>query len=342
MVMDELLTQKIRSSRQVKITRRAGESMGWNRELEPDGRGGSISCRTYFLVGSECRFTCSMCDLWKYTLKEARTPVGSISSQIEELNRQVHLESPSGRKEWVKLYNASNFFDPFNIDTSEYPSISRGCVDFERVVVENHASMLISPKTRDLVRRFRDLIPCELEIAMGLETIDPIGMKWLNKSMKLEHFQEAVEFLKHEGIRVRAFVLLQPLGCILDESIDWAVRSCRQAARWGAERVCLIPTRPGNGFVEISANELGWKPPTARQLEQAFGLLFQGKTGESMSGSSVPIYTVDLWDWDSMLGICKDCSRQRFERLQQMNLTQQMVVEKSFEECACCVQIPLN
>jgi len=340
--MGELLTERIRSYRSAKIARRVGEPMGWNRELEPDGRGGTISSRTYVLVGPECRFTCSMGDLWKYTFQQARTPAGSISSQIEELNRQVLSGGSSGNKEWVKLYNASNFFDPLNIDTSEDPSISRGCDDFQRVVVENHASMLISPKTRDLVRRFRDLLPCELEIAMGLETIDPIGMKWLNKSMKLEHFQEAVEFLNHEGIGVRAFVLLQPLGCILEESIDWAVRSSRQAARWGAERICLIPTRPGNGFVENSATQLGWKPPTAWQLEQAFGLLFEDGKGESMSGSSVPIYTVDLWDWDSMLDICEGCSRRRFERLQRMNLTQQMVVEKSFEECAYCVQTPLN
>jgi len=340
--MDEWLTKKIRSLRPVKAARNSGEPMGWNRESEPDGRGGSISCRTYFLVGSECRFTCSMCDLWKYTLQETKTPVGSISAQIEELNRRLLQERPMGKKEWVKLYNASNFFDPFNIDPSEYSSISSGCSDFERVVVENHASMLISPKTQDLVKRFRDLLPCDLEVAMGLETIDPLGMKWLNKSMRLEQFQQAVEFLKHEGILVRAFVLLQPLGCILDESIDWAVRSCRQASSWGAERVCLIPTRPGNGFVDISSNELGWKPPTAWQLEQVFEKLLQDLQGKPISSSSSTIYTVDLWDWDSMLGICEGCSRRRFERLQRMNLTQQMVVEKSFEECAYCVQTPLN
>jgi len=276
-----------------------------------------------------------MCDLWKYTLQEARTPAGSISSQIEELNRQVLSEGSSGNKEWVKLYNASNFFDPLNIDTSEYPSISRGCDDFQRVVVENHASMLISPKTRDLVRRFRDLLPCELEIAMGLETIDPIGMKWLNKSMSLDQFEQAVEFLIHEEILVRSFVLLQPLGTPIDESVEWAVKSCQQASSWGAQRVSLIPTRSGNGFVESVSNELTWKPPTARQLESAFEALLGSSQANEFGDSRSSIFTVDLWDWKTLAGTCAACSQLRLDRLERMNHRQELIERNQPPDCKC-------
>jgi radical SAM enzyme (TIGR01210 family) len=200
--------------------------MGWAQELEPDGHGNLISALTYFLLGSECRFSCSMCDLWKYTLDAKKTPVGSLTLQIENLHRRIAHESPNRNpREWLKLYNASNFFDPANVDPSEHATIAQWCRGFERVIVENHAALLARQNIRDSVLRFRDLLDGELEIAMGLETIDPQGRKWLNKSMSLDQFAKAVEFLGTEAIHVRAFVLLQPLGTPLADSVDWAVRS---------------------------------------------------------------------------------------------------------------------
>lgn len=336
--MSDSLTKWIREHRPAKPARVAGTAMGWHQEWEPDGCSGTIPCRTYFLVGSECRFTCSMCDLWKYTLQDPRTPPGSISKQIQELNRSNNLESSSNRDGWIKLYNASNYFDPANIDTSEYSEIANQCEGFGRVIVENHASMLVSPKTQDLVRRFRDLLSCPLEVAMGLETIDPNGIKWLNKSMTLDHFQQAVDFLHGEGIYVRAFVLLQPLGTMEKEAVDWAVRTCQKAADWGVQRICLIPTRPGNGFVDSMATELGWNPPTACQLEDAFEVLIQERHRKAEAGRFASIFTVDLWDWNSMSGRCGRCSQRRFERLEQMNLSQKKVIDDDAKECSCAAR----
>ncbi|MFM7928419.1 MAG: hypothetical protein ACKO9Q_11965, partial [Pirellula sp.] len=152
--MDESLSSKIRSLRPAKPLRTAGESMGWTGEQEPDGLGGLVSCRTYFLVGSECRFTCSMCDLWKYTLREPNTPNDSLAVQIQTLHDQVSVERRSAaHPEWIKLYNASNFFDPANVPPDELDSIAKLCNGFQRVVVENHASLLSSKKIQDSVCR---------------------------------------------------------------------------------------------------------------------------------------------------------------------------------------------
>ena len=333
--MHESLTSQIRSARPPKVLRKAGESMGWVREQEPDSQGGLVSSRTYFLVGSECRFSCSMCDLWKYTLIEGRTPVGSLSAQIEEISHRISQESSVATGgEWLKLYNASNFFDPANVDPQEYESIAKQCEGFDRVVVENHAALLSSNKTQELVRRFRDMLSGDLEVAMGLETIDPLGMKWLNKAMTLEDFEHAVRFLGGEGIYVRAFVLLQPLGTPCEESVEWAVRSCQQATRWGAHRVSLIPTRAGNGFVETVATKIGWMPPTVADLERAFETLLRDRPENPSQGSSASIYTVDLWDWESIAGTCLICSRDRCERLQQMNYTQRLS-ETMIHGCRC-------
>jgi len=334
--MDKSLTGKIRSARPPKIPRVAGQSMGWAQELEPDGHGNLISALTYFLVGSECRFSCSMCDLWKYTLDAKKTPVGSVTLQIEDLHRRIARESPNRNpREWLKLYNASNFFDPANVDPSEHATVAQWCRGFERVIVENHAALLARRNIRDSVLRFRDLLDGELEIAMGLETIDPQGRKWLNKSMSLDQFAKAVEFLGTEAIHVRAFVLLQPLGTPLADSVDWAVRSSQWAAQCGANRICLIPTRTGNGFIQGVAKQFAWQPPTARQLEQAFEKLLQDRLGQSALETSEVIYTVDLWDWDSMLGKCSTCSEPRHERLKQMNYSQCFQSDVSSHLCDC-------
>ena len=334
--MDESLSRKVRRFRPAKPLRTAGESMGWTSEQEPDGFGGLVSCRTYFLVGSECRFTCSMCDLWKYTLREPNTPLGSLAVQIQTLHDQVSMEGqPAASPEWIKLYNASNFFDPANVPPDEFDSIAKLCNGFQRVVVENHASLLSSKKTQDSACRFRDLIDGQLEVAMGLETIDPNGIKWLNKSMSLDQFEQAVEFLINEEILVRSFVLLQPLGTQIDESVEWAFKSCRHAAAWGSQRVSLIPTRGGNGFVESVAKELHWKPPTARQLECAFEALLGSSKANGFRESRSSIYTVDLWDWKTLAGTCDACSQPRLDRLERMNHQQKLIDRNQPPDCNC-------
>ena len=116
------LATVIRRVRPAKPLRRVGESMGFVQEDEPDGQGGVVATRTYFLVGSECRFSCSMCDLWKYTLDDSVTPLGSLVAQIDALEQQCSSVQRQGfegasetGKEWLKLYNAANFFDERNV-----------------------------------------------------------------------------------------------------------------------------------------------------------------------------------------------------------------------------------
>jgi hypothetical protein len=195
--------------------------------------------------------------------------------------------------------------------------------------------MMASKKTQDSVLRFRDLIEGPLEVAMGLETMDPNAMKWLNKSMSLEQFQKAVEFLNGEEIFVRSFVLLQPLGTRVDESVEWALKSCRQAAAWGSQRVSLIPTRSGNGFVENVATQIGWEPPTASQLETAFNALLVSPQEKGVHGARSSIYTVDLWDWKTLAGTCEVCSQWRHDRLERMNQLQRVLESHPPRACTC-------
>ena len=73
--------------------------------------------------------------------------------------------------------------------------------------------------------RFRDLLAGSLEVALGLETVHPQVLPRLNKKFTLRHFARAVEFLRKEGISVRAFVLVKPPFMDETEGLEWAVKS---------------------------------------------------------------------------------------------------------------------
>ena len=353
----------IRGVRPAKPLRRAGESMGFVRENEPDGQGGVVATRTYFLVGSECRYSCSMCDLWKYTLKESVTPLGSLVAQIDDLEQQCasiqqkEYELPLVRgNEWLKLYNAANFFDERNVASLERQWIADRCARYSRVIVENHAALFQSKSVQQETLRFRDRLKGDLEVALGLETIDPCAMKVLNKSMRLEQFEAAIDFLRRESIHSRAFILLGPPGTAAQEQKDWALKTCLQATRWGVGRSCVIPTRKGNGWTDLQFANGEWVPPQAEDLEDVLDELLISRTIESRSTplTSVvrPVYTVDLWDWELLTGPCTRrassehiaesssswgmaCRTVRKHRLEQMNLLQEIVPRVYRDECLC-------
>ncbi len=208
-------------------------------ERRPGGR--VERALTIFLAGSECPFTCSFCDLWRWTI-DGPTPRGALPRQIEDAI--VAADAPRGDR--IKLYNASNFFDRRAVPPEDVPSIAALCAPFGGVTVESHANTI-----GDATLRFAELLDGRLEVAMGLETIHPVATRHLNKRLDLDRFERAARFLaaeRHRPARVRA---------------AWrAVRSRRRSRRLdGAQRAstrrtsarpscAIIPVRGGNGELE--------------------------------------------------------------------------------------------
>jgi len=289
-------------------------------ENEPIDGGAIVPTVTYFLTGSECRYTCSMCDLWKYTTGDntsggntavGNTVAGSLPRQIQSLHED-HNAIERG-VQWIKLYNASNFFDTANVPDEDLDSIASLCHGFQRVIVENHAALLGSATVRQRILRFQERIDGELEIAMGLESIEPEAVRLLNKKMSLEQYADACQFLRDSGIHARAFVLLQPPGSITATSVEWTVKSCQWAFSCGIERCSIIPTRPGNGFTDTMMACGLWQPPLAKQLEDTMDAVLLQLLSEGR------IATVDLWDWERISGTCEQCRGPRRLRLEAMN-----------------------
>jgi hypothetical protein len=266
-------------------------------ERRPDGT--IERALTIFLAGAECPFTCSFCDLWRYTI-DGPTPVGALPRQIADTLAALD-ESPAR----VKLYNASNFFDRRAVPVGDLPRIAELCAPFGGVTVESHAST-VGPTTLDFAHRVESL-----EVAIGLETIHAEAMAHLNKRLDLDRFDGAASFLMANGIALRVFVLLGAPYVPREASIEWAVRSAEYAARRGAAVVSIIPVRGGNGEMERLAGLGQFTPPTLAELESAL---------DCCVGWGSTAVTADLWDAER-LAACAQCRDARIERMRRINVT---------------------
>lgn len=256
---------------------------------------------TVFLAGAECPFTCSFCDLWRWTL-DGPTPRGALPVQLGRALEELQEPLP----ERLKLYNASNFFDRRAVPPEDLPRIAELAAPFRAVTVESHASMIDAD-----VLAFQDLVCGTLEVAMGLETIHPVAMAHLNKRLDLAQFDRAVAFLGEHRIDVRVFVLLGAPHVPPAESIEWTVRTVEYAAARGAARIAIIPVRGGNGELERLQALGDFVPPTLAQLERAL---------EQCLPIRSAVVTADIWDIER-LPACETCRAQRVARIQSMNLS---------------------
>jgi radical SAM enzyme (TIGR01210 family) len=258
---------------------------------------------TVFLAGAECPFTCSFCDLWRWTL-DGPTPPGALPTQVARVLGGLAPEEPLPDR--LKLYNASNFFDHRAVPPEDMPALAELARPFAAVTVESHANM-IGPPVLEFARR----IPGRLEVAVGLETIHPAAAGHLNKRMDLTGFDRAAAFLAEHDIDLRVFVLLGTPYVDPKESVEWTVRTAEYAANRGAAAIALIPVRGGNGEMERLAALGHFAPPPLRQLEDAL---------DRCVGLAPAAVAADLWDVDR-LDACGECGPPRVERLRRMNLT---------------------
>jgi archaeosine synthase beta-subunit len=263
--------------------------------------GGKIErALTVFLTGAECPFTCSFCDLWKWTL-DGPTPPGALTRQLESVLQS--LDDP--RPDRIKLYNASNFFDPRAVPPEDLLGIASLVAPFAAITVESHANT-IGPKTLAFARQ----ISGRLEVAVGLETIHPVAGAQLNKRLDLARFDSAARFLSANGIDLRVFALLGAPFVPAEETVAWTVRTVEYSVERGASVVSIIPVRGGNGEMERLQALGHFTPPTFAQLEESLDLCLQFTSA---------VVTADLWDVDR-LPACGHCRVERVERLRRLNV----------------------
>lgn len=278
-------------------------------ERQKDGKIRQVN--TIFLTNSECPFTCVMCDLWKNTL-DTPTPAGAIPVQIEKALNEL----PDA--EVIKLYNSGNFFDRKAIPECDYDDIARLLSGYERIIVENHPKL-----TGSFIADFNDLLPGQLEIAMGIETLHPDVLQKLNKNFTEQDVVNATRFLNKLNIDMRAFLLLNP-PFLTDQKENemWILSSQEKLFDMGFSACTLIPTRTGNGIMEQLKKEGRYRAPDLKSLERVFE--------QSLIRSRGRVFA-DTWDL-SLFSDCEHCFESRVQRLEHMNLHQR--IEASID-CMC-------
>ena len=319
----------------------------WLVEPEMTAAGAVENVATIFLTNRECPYRCLYCDLWKNTTDD-RVPAGAIPRQIDHALARL----PPARH--IKLYNSGNFFDRQAIPPDDYAAIAVAVAKFNTVIVENHPNLCGNAclEFRDLLiesakRTSAVTVGCEtetfmqerpgavqheswhapqLEVALGLETVHPEILPRLNKQMTGDDFRRACEFLRAEGIALRAFILLKPPFMDESECVDWAIKSIEFAFECGVRVCSVIPTRAGNGALELLERDGRFSPPRLESLEEtlALGLEFVSTAGRGR-------VFVDLWD-AARLCACPRCGPRRVARLRQMNLSQRILPAI---ECSC-------
>jgi archaeosine synthase beta-subunit len=278
-------------------------------EVSPSGE--ILPVATIFLTNRECPWRCVMCDLWRNTLTTS-IPAGAIPAQMDFALSQL---SPA---RVMKLYNSGSFFDTRAIPVEDHAAIALRAGNFERLIVESHPALI-----GDHCLRFRDGLKCQLEIAMGLETVHPDILPKLNKRMTLDQFSTATTFLQAHDIDLRVFVLVQPPFMHPDEAVHWAQHSVDFAFDCGATAVTLIPTRGGNGAMEALSATQQYSPPRLETLEASFRYGLELKRGRVFA---------DLWD-AGKIPSCPTCRIPRIARLHQMNLSQTNLAPARCQSC---------
>jgi len=311
-------TREIRSLRPPMPGVDAWRPLGHRWDVERSSRIELRRALTVFLAGAECRFTCIFCDLWRHTVDGA-TPAGALPTQLEIALTAAREAVTPEAEDAIKLYNASNFFDPRAVPPADDAELARLCSGFARVTVETHARLL-----GERAERFAAMLDGRLEIAMGLETIHPTVFPRLNKGMDLEDFRASVSWAREREIGVRAFVLVGLPWVPAHEFAAWAVRSVEYAASIGVDRISLIPLRTGNGALDALSKSGDLGPVRIRHLEEAMR-----SSLERVRGSVV--VEADVWDLDSF-STCELCLGQRAARLATANLKQEVAPPV---DCGC-------
>jgi radical SAM enzyme (TIGR01210 family) len=277
----------------------------WIVEKEISSSGIVEDVLTIFLTNRECPFHCLMCDLWKNTI-DYTLPEGKVSGQIEWVLNQA----PAVKH--VKLYNSGSFFDPGAIPFREHQRIGALLNGFQTVIVESHPAFI-----GEKCLEFRDATGADLQVAIGLECVNTKILEKLNKRMTLDDFTESVNFLLHNDIFTRAFILLRPPFLTEPEGIFWAERSIDFAFDAGAECCVIIPVRGGIGAMEKLAERSLFSPPEIRSLEKVLEYGIEKQAGRVFA---------DTWDL-KLFSMCDLCHTARTNRIAEMNLLQRILPE---------------
>lgn len=215
-----------------------------NQWVEPEAIGSErVSAFVLILKTRGCYWAdakgCSMCGYAKDTLGRSATP--------DELAEQLDRALARYRDEpYVKIYTSGSFLDDREVDAESRRRLVRSFSGRARRLL---FETLPEFATADALAPLRDEFAGEIEVALGLESTDPIVLaRFVHKNAPPSEYLDAGDRVRGLGLRAKAYLLLKPPYLSESEAVRDVVRSITEAApRFDA--MSINPVHIQNGTV---------------------------------------------------------------------------------------------
>lgn len=194
---------------------------------------------------------CSMCGYSKDTLGRSATP--------EELAEQLRRALQRYRGEpYVKVYTSGSFLDDREVDPASRRRIVEGFSGARRLLFET----LPEFSTPETIEPLRSAFPGEIEVALGLESTDPLVLRrYVNKGASPQEYLDAADRLHDLGVRTKGYLLLKPPYLTEAEAVRDVVRSV-ELAQAHFDTLSINPVHIQNGtIVEWLYRRRRYRPP---------------------------------------------------------------------------------
>ena len=164
---------------------------------------------------------CSMCGYARDTLGRSATPA-ELGSQLARALARYRGEP------YVKIYTSGSFLDDREVDPASREAIVRAFSGrARRLLLET----LPEFATDGALSPLRSAFGGELEVALGLESTDPVVLaRFVHKNAPPSAYLEAADRLRGLGLRAKAYLLLKPPYLTEQESIADVLRSIEEAS----------------------------------------------------------------------------------------------------------------
>jgi archaeosine synthase beta-subunit len=263
---------------------------------------------------------CSMCGYAKDTLGRSATP--------EELSEQLAraLERYGGEP-YVKVYTSGSFLDDREVDPASRRAIVGAFAGRARRFL---FETLPEFATAEALTPLREAFPGELEVALGLETTDPVVLgRYVHKSAGPEEYLAAGDRVRSLGLRAKAYLLLKPPYLTESEAIDDVVRSIGEAAPH-FDALSVNPVHIQNGtVVEWLYHRRQYRPPWLWSVVAALA------EGAPRRGSTRLVSFPTAGGLARGPHNCGRCDARVLAAIEEASLSQEFSGLAALEPCAC-------
>ncbi len=214
---------------------------------------------------------CSMCGYARDTLGRSASPA-ELAQQLGRALGRYHDEP------YVKLYTSGSFLDDREVDPGSREAIVRAFGGrARRLLFETLPEFAVEGALRPL----REAFAGELEVALGLETTDPVVLaRYVHKNAPPSEYLAAAGRVRAAGAKAKAYLLLKPPYLTESEAIADVVRSVGEAAA-SFDALSVNPVHiQGGTVVEWLYRRGRYRPPWLWSIVEAL------RAGAAVRGAS--------------------------------------------------------